>query len=135
MAALSITAGNVVGGVGISQLNGFAGEAITAGQPCYCASDTGLYMKAKDDTAAHAAAVGIALNGAALNQPLFLCTAGPLTIGATVSAGTVYYVGDTAGDITASDVGTGEYVTVLGVATSASVINIKINVSGVAKAA
>ena len=63
MADLTITAANVVKADGAETATETAGEAITAGQTLYRNTDSKLY-KAKDDTAAHAAAIGVALGSA-----------------------------------------------------------------------
>ena len=54
-------------------------------------------------------------------------------LGATLTAGVAFYLSDTPGGICpVADVGTGEYATVLGFATSTTVLNLKIQESGVA---
>jgi hypothetical protein len=59
-------------------------------------------------------------------------TAGTLTLGATMTAGTVYYLSDTPGGICPlADVGAGEYVEVIGVATSTTVMQLILAYSGV----
>jgi hypothetical protein len=58
---------------------------------------------------------------------------GPLTVGATMTAGVAYYLSDTAGGICpVADLATGEYPSVLGIATSTTVLNVNIQTSGVA---
>src|SRR4051812_13410362 len=110
MADLSITANNVVvAGAAVTEA-GTAGETITAGQPVYRDTSTGKYFKADNNGAAEMIrkARGIALNGAALNQPLAIIKSGDLTLGATLTPGTVYYLSDTPGGICPlADVGTG----------------------------
>jgi hypothetical protein len=134
MAAISVTAGNVIPGADARTLWGVAGETITAGQSLYIASATGLLMKADDTTAAKAACVGIALVGASLNQPCQYQTKGLITIGAAVIVATTYVVGDSAGSISPdTDVATtGEFKTIIGVATTTGIINVNILASGVA---
>lgn len=134
MTDISITAANVVAGENSSRDNGSAGEAITAGQPVYKAA-TGKWMLADSNSATAAArkAGGIALNGAALNQPLAVHKAGDITIGGTLTAGVAYYLSDTPGGICpVADVGAGEYVCLLGIAKSASVLSVGIQFPGVA---
>jgi hypothetical protein len=129
MADLSITAANVVAGAGAVTENGSAGEAVTAGQPVYKDPTSNKYMKADSNSATVAArqARGIALNGAALDQPLVIHRAGDITLGAVLTPGTAYYLSDAPGGICPlADVGTGEYVCQLGIAKSASVLAVNI---------
>lgn len=133
MADITITAANVLAGTGARIEEGTAGATITAGMPVYLdSSDNKLKAADANDTAAKAAAVGIALNGASNNQPLKYQVAGPITIGGTVAVGTIYCVSENAGGIAPhTDLGAGEFVTVLGIGISATQIRLAINVSGV----
>jgi len=134
MADISITAANVVAGSNATKESGTAGETITAGQMVYKDS-TGKYMKADNDSATAEArqARGVALHGASNNQPLTIQKAGDVTIGGTLTAGTAYYLSDTAGGICPlADVGSGEYVCLLGLAKSTSVLALDIQFPGVA---
>jgi hypothetical protein len=133
MTALSITAANVIAGTGAITENGTAGATITAGQVVYLASATGKYGLADCNSATAEVRVvrGIALNGAADGQPLRILKQGPITIGATVVAGTAYYAGGTAGEIIpVGDFSTSDYVSQIGIATSTSVIAVNIQNSG-----
>lgn len=135
MADLTITAANVVSGAGAVRESGLAGETITAGQAVYLDTSARKYMKADSNSATAAArqARGIALHAASLNQPLAVQTSGDITIGATLTAGTAYYLSDTPGGICPlADVGSGEYVCLLGLAKSASVLAIDIQFPNVA---
>lgn len=135
MADISITAGNVVAGSNSSRESGVAGEAITAGQAVYLASGTKKWMKADNNAATEEArrALGIALNGASLNQPLQVHRFGDITIGATLTAGSAYYLSDTPGGLSlVADVGSGEYVVLIGIAKSTTVLAVDIQYPGVA---
>lgn len=135
MTDLSITAANVVAGDDATKKEGLAGETITAGQAVYLSSTSHKWMKADSNSATAEAreAIGIALNGAALNQPVEVQTKGQITIGATLTAGTAYYLSDTAGGICPlADVGSGEYVCLLGLAASASLLNLDVQFPNVA---
>jgi hypothetical protein len=135
MADLSITAANVVKQAGARVRAGTAGATITAGQAVYLDTDDGKFKLADADSATSAARVpiGIALNGAADGQPLTVLTRGKVTIGATLTAGTAYYLSDTAGGICpVGDLTTGDYPVFIGIATSTSVIDVNITASGVA---
>ncbi|PDS67960.1 hypothetical protein [Rhizobium phaseoli] len=129
MADLVIVAANVVAGADSTAVNGVAGETITAGKAVYLSSTTKKWMLADSNSATAEArqAKGIALNGASLNQPIAVHKSGDLTIGATLVAGTAYYLSDTPGGICPlADVGAGEYVCLLGLAKSTSVLSVDI---------
>lgn len=134
MADLTVTAANVVADSSASRRTGTAGETIAAGKAVYLSPTTNKWMLADSNsgTAAAKIAGGIALNGAALNQPLVIATRGPVTIGATLTAGTIYALSETPGGIQPyADLGSGENVCILGVAASTSVLNISIQNPGV----
>jgi hypothetical protein len=135
MADLTITAASVLPGTGAKIVEGTAGAAVTAGQVLYLDSSTNTYKLAdcNSATAAVRSPAGIALNGAASGQPVAVQTAGPITIGATLTAGVGYWLSGTAGGIRpVADNTTGDYPVILGLATSTTVINIKIQEAGVA---
>lgn len=136
MVDIVITAANVVAGSGATKTSGTAGATITAGQVVYLDSATTGKWQLADNNSATAAVrqpQGIALNGASLNQPIAVQTEGPITIGGTLVAGVAYYLSDTPGGICpVADLLTGEYPTVLGMATSTTVLDIDIQYSGVA---
>lgn len=135
MVDISITAANVVAGSDSTRTSGIAGEAITAGQAVYLSSTTNKWMLADSDssTAEARRAAGIALNGAALNQPVAVLKAGEITIGGTLVAGTAYYLSGTPGGICpAADIGTGEYVCLIGLAKTTSVLAVGIQFPDVA---
>lgn len=134
MADLVVTAANVVAGSGSSRSTGTAGEAIAAGKAVYLDPTTHKWQLADSNSATVAArkAGGIALNGAALNQPLVVVTDGDVTIGATLTPGVAYYLSDTPGGICpVADVGAGEYVCLLGLARSTTVLGLGIEFPGV----
>lgn len=137
MADLSITAANVQRAAGARTANGTAGATIAAGQVVYLDTAAGTYKLADCDsaTAAVRSPAGIALNSASSGQPVEVLTSGGITIGATVTAGVAYYLSPTAGGICpVADLLTGDYPTIIGIATSASVIDVRIHQSGVALA-
>lgn len=133
MADLTITAANVKAGSNASvDRTGLAGAAVAAGQPVYW--DGSRWQLADDNsvTAAARVAGGIALNGASTDQPLAVLTGGDITIGATLTAGSVYYLSATAGGICpAADLATGQYPCIIGIAKSTTVLNVEINSAGV----
>lgn len=134
MSDLSITAANVISHAGPSGY-GKAGAAVTAGQPIYYDTATYTWKPADNNSATAAARVpgAIALNGAAAGQPVALHGIGEITIGATLTPGVVYYLSDTPGGICpVADLASGEYPTIIGIAKSATVLDVKFQSSGVA---
>lgn len=122
---VSVTAANVVPATGYRYIDGTAGETITAGQTLYFKESDQRYWKADSDsaTAAVRTLAGIALNGASAGQPLRVFLGGNITIGGTVTVGTIYVLSDTAGGIMpAADLETGDYVTIVGIATTSAII-------------
>lgn len=135
MADLSITAANVIAAAAAETENGNLGAAVTAGQVLYKAAADGLWYLADNNsaTAAVRQATGIALNGGGIGQPVRVLRSGPVTIGATMTAGVTYYLSDTPGGICPiADVGTGEYSCIIGIATSTTVLDVRFQYSGAA---
>lgn len=136
MADLSITATSVVKGSNAKTVGGILGETVTAGMAGYKAAATGKWMKSDADSATvEARSVhGIFLNGGAANQPCEVQTSGDLTLGATLTANTPYYLsGATAGGICPiADVGSGEYLVQIGIARTTAILQIDIQATGVA---
>lgn len=137
MADLTITAANVAAGTGASIRHGTAGAAITAGQTVYLDSADSRFKLADCDsaTAALRSPVGIALHAALAGHPLTVLSSGPITIGAPLTVGVAYYLSGNAGGICpVADLATGDYPTIIGIATSATVLDVKLHESGVALA-
>lgn len=135
MAAISITAANVVAGSNATRDTGIAGEAITAGQAVYLAAATNRWMLADTNSATAEARVakGVALNGAAINQPVAVIKEGDLTVNAVLTKGVGYYLGGAPGAIVpVADLTTGDYTCFLGIAKSTTVLAIKVQSAGVA---
>jgi len=108
-----------------------ASVAITAGQAVYVTAADVLALADNDASALTQAAVGIALNSCAADQPCSYATEGDLTMGSIITAGTIYVLSSTAGGIApAADLGAADYVTILGVGKNATTLSVKINVSG-----
>jgi hypothetical protein len=126
-ADLTVTAASVAPGSDAVTVAGTAGEALTAGQAVYRKSADRKWYKAdcNSATAEVRVASGIAATGSAAGQPVVVQTGGSITIGATVTNGTVYFLSGTAGGIRpAADNTTGDYPQAIGIATSASVIKL-----------
>jgi hypothetical protein len=141
MADLTITAASVVAGAGAPTKTGTAGAAIAAGEIVYLdTATTGKWQLADSDAATAEARgltsnVGIALNSAAANQPIVVQTGGPVTLGSVLTAGTAYFLSDTPGKICpVADITGGDYFVLLGLAASASALNLDVQYSGVASA-
>lgn len=135
MVDIVITAANVLASAESVTSEGTAGVAIAAGQVVALDTATGKYVLADSNSAVAGvrSPVGVALHGAAANQPIEFAKSGPVTIGGTLVAGVAYYLSDTPGGIApVADVGTGEYSSILGIATSTTVLKLKIQESGVA---
>ena len=135
MADLSITAANVAAAAGeVSKQEWVAGATITAGQAIYIDSAASNVAKLaqSDGTAAEAEVKGVAMNGASSGQPVIIATSGDIDLGATLTVGEIYVLSQTAGAICpASDLATGDYVSILGVATAADELKIILTNSGV----
>ncbi len=134
MADLTVTAANVVKGSNATIEQGTSGASVTAGQVVYKDAN-GKYQLADSNsgTAIARSPRGIALHAAAANQPLAIHRSGEITIGATMTAGVAYYLSDTPGGICpVADVGSGEYSVILGIAKSTTILDVKIQESGVA---
>jgi hypothetical protein len=137
MADLTVTAAQVIDDPTFVE-KGTAGEAIDAGELVYKdATASGAFKLADcDDSAATAAAYGIAVNTAeASGQPLSVQkTGGEITLGAgaAMTVGEIYLASDTAGKLAPeADISTqGDYVSIIGVAKSASVLTMGILNSG-----
>jgi hypothetical protein len=131
-ADLTVTATSVVQGTVAVTTTGTAGEALTAGQMVYKKAADGRWYKGdcNSATAEVRVAKGVALNGAAAGQPAVVQTAGQVTIGATLTAGTVYYLSGTPGGIRpAADNTTGDYPQAVGMAISTTVLLLDFNLA------
>lgn len=137
MADLSITAANVVKGTGSTIERVTSGATITAGQLVYLDSaDSDKAKLAQGNAAGTSTVYGISLHAALANQPLTVLTAGPCNVGATLAVGQTYVLSAAAagGIAPVSDVSTGEYVSHIGIALSASNLSVLIRNSGIASA-
>ncbi|QQF02893.1 hypothetical protein [Sinorhizobium meliloti] len=135
MADLVLAASDIIAGSNSAQEHGTAGETITAGKSVYKSATTKKWMLADSNSATAAArqAGGIALNGASDGQPITVHKSGDLTVGAVLTAGQAIYLSDTPGGLCPlADVGAGEYVCLLGLAKSTSVLAVDIQFPNVA---
>ena len=129
MADLTITASNLVAGIGATTATGVAGEAIAAGDAVYIdtADNNDLKKCQHDGTAIEANTVGLALATYADTATVTYITEGDLCFGTLLTIGTVYVVSATPGLIAvAADAGAADYLTILGVAKGTAVLSVKI---------
>jgi hypothetical protein len=133
-ADLSITATSVAPSSTATLQQVTFGETVTAGQVLYAHATDGKYYKARGNATGTATPAGIACVGGAANQKgLMVVKDATLTIGATVTSGTVLVLSyATAGgiapvtDLAADDVDT-VYVRVFGVAGASNKISVDFN--------
>lgn len=135
MADLSITAANV-GVKGAAQIDVVqVGEAVTHAQPVYLSTDGKWYKADANVSVTTAAARGITMGIAALDGYVAIVRSGAFNPGATLTVGETYFVSATAGGIApAADVTTGWFPTILGIASSASQLDVNIVRGTVARA-
>lgn len=130
MAALTITAANLVPGADAVFKTNLAGGAIPAGKSVYLDPDDDRLKLADNDAvdAQEHDAVGISVNASAVaGQPVTWIKSGDLAFGAILTKGETYCVGGTAGDIVPrADVTTGDELVILGIASTTS--NLKVGV-------
>lgn len=131
MADIAITASAVVKGSGAQTTTGVAGASITAGMVLYSDTANANVMKPADAnlSALASTVAGIALHAALTGQPITYITAGPLTINAVLTAGKIYVLSatDSAGAIApVADLASGWFTSLLGYASSTTVLNVGI---------
>jgi hypothetical protein len=136
MADLVVVPASVISGSGGSFGSGTAKVVILAGQSIYLDSATSKYDLADNDGAAGTSTVsGIALHAAAVNQPIKFRSSGDINPGAAVTVGELYVLSSTPGGICPiADLGVGDKLSILGVATTTSNISLDIRNTGVTKA-
>lgn len=138
MSDISITAANVLRGSDAKIEHGTFGATITQGQVVYRDAADGKYKLADADnaTAAVRQPRGIALNAGANGQPGTIQLSGDITIGGTLTEGVAYYLSPTTpgGIAPLADIAVGDDYVLLGLAESASVLHLDIQISGVTRA-
>lgn len=135
MADLTITASAVIASSTATTEVGRSGDTLTAGKTVYLDETTGRYELADADGAvALRRTRGITLNGASDGQPMHIIKSGDLTMDG-LTAGVTYYQSPTPGGICPrADVLTGDYVCIIGVAKSTTVLSVDIQYPDVASA-
>ena len=137
MADLSVTAASVAPGTGAQIQTATSGATLTAGQVIYLDTADSNKAKLSDANAGAllAEVAGITVNGAASGQPIRYQKSGSINVGATLTVGQTYINSTNAGGIAPiSDLQTGSYVSILGVATSATNLKLGIINSGTVRA-
>lgn len=129
MADLIQTPASVIQGSPFQSFTGVSGAAITAGQSVYRKNADQKFYPAQANGSQEQAGQyggGIALDSApGAGQYVTILQAGQINLGATLTVGQTYVTSPsgTLGAIAPiSDLGTGNYVTILGVAISASIL-------------
>lgn len=133
MATLTITAANIGVGSSAEIRPVTVGQSTAHGIPLYQDTSDGLWKPADADAEATAKAACISVTSAtASGEDVIAIFTGDLRMGAILTKGTEYYVNTTAGLIgEKSDLGSGDYVTRLGIAKSTSVLDVRPLASGV----
>jgi Rieske Fe-S protein len=122
VADVTITPANVISTATTVMKSGFAGAAVTAGQVVYLDPADGKIKPALATADTTSKAEGIALNGAAVGQPVWYATEGPVNLGSVLVVGKLYVVsGVGAGSIAPStDLAAGWRTSVVGYAATSS---------------
>lgn len=109
------------------------GATISAGQPLYEDSADGEWKLADNDVPATAQVKGIAVTPGVDGGFGVVATGGDIVlVGTTMAIGETYYAGSTPGEIVPDgDLTTGDYVTRLGTASSATLLKLAIQATGV----
>lgn len=122
----AITVGTVSHGSNADLDFGPCSAALSAGDVLY---ESGTDMLAADaDASASAVVKGIAVVDAAAGSSVLYIKSGDIVFtGSPLTTGTEYYLGTTAGTIVPKgDLGSGDYVTLLGIATDANTLRVGI---------
>lgn len=135
---IAVTAGNVVSGSTAQFRSGTAGETLTAGQFVYLKASDNKYYKCDVDATAVGTdanckiAAGVVVVGGAASATVTIQTAGDYICGGTIVPGSVYTLSATAGGfcICTGLIAT-DYVTVVGVGISTTVMHLMIYSTGV----
>ena len=138
MPDLTITAANVKPSGQATQLQQVQfGATVTPGQPVYraVASPNRYFPCDADLSAAAANCAGICVIGGGDGDFGYIVPpGGTIDLGAVMAQGMAYYVSDTAGGIKPqADLGTGDFITYLGNATTTSLLPLRINATSVEK--
>lgn len=134
MADVTFTAASVIKGANAITAQGVAGETITAGLAVYLkASDNRYWIAHCETSVATAAAVGYALNSASAGQQITIQTDGDMTCdNLTLAVAGAVYILSASGKIAPhGDLAADDYITIMGVALSATSFRMALAVSNV----
>ena len=142
MPDISQTAANVAVGASTTPTRTVqAGEAVTQGMPLYTSTDGKVYQCDANDTVAKAACEYIALTPAGVDGyclvalPSSVPERSLINLGATLAVGVPYAVSATKGAIApVSDIIATQFVSVIGIAYSASLLDFQLAIGKTAKA-
>lgn len=138
MADITITAANVIPSSGARRVLKAIDTAVTvtAGQAVYADATSGKLKLADADALASADALGIAETGGGAGQQInVIYEDEAINLGATLVVGETYVVSTTAGGIAPlSDLAAGDFTTVLGIATTAALLKLRVFAGGTARA-
>lgn len=129
MADLTITSAVPVAGSELVYGDGIAGATFAPGLLAYRDATDGYKLKlAITSSQAAAEVVGMALHISVSGQPLRILRGGEVTLGTTLAVGQVYCLsgGSTGLLCPVTDVDSGEYVTIVGVASTTTVLKLNI---------
>jgi len=136
MALLTITASQVVSVSGGTFIDALAAATLTAGDIVYL-NTAGKFSLARNDlTIIEARAIGMALHGASVNQPMRVQTGGIISLGAGAApvSGAVYALASTPGGIwLVSDILAAQQVTLIGLGIGNNQLMLNVVPSGVVK--
>jgi len=132
MADIAITAANVIKGTDAVTKRVTYGATITAGMVLYeLSTDNEWYPVDADDAITENTPLGIALCGGANGQPGIVQTAGTLTCGGTIVAGSAYYCSATTAGSFAPDLpASNDYSTLVGIGKSTTVMKLALTAQG-----
>jgi hypothetical protein len=132
MATLTITAANVGVGAGANVQPFIVGQATNHGKVLYVDASDSKAKPTNVTAAATAKAIGINVSyGSGDGATVLVIQSGPLYLGAILTAGVEYYA-DTSGNIVTKDeLAGGEFITRLGIAISTTVLQVKLDATGV----
>jgi len=131
MADVTVTAASVAASTGAVKSRVTFGATITQGMAVYYDSSANTYKIADCTGAATDAVAGLALSSGVAGQPGFVQSAGNVTFGSDLTAGTVYVLSAAGKICPAADLDLGtDYASVIGVASSATNLVLGIANSG-----
>jgi hypothetical protein len=142
MADITVTAANVALGAQATPTRVVQyGEAVTQGQPLYRATNGKWYRCDANDTAVKAVVGAIAITPGATDAFGIVALPGSsagqslVNLGATLAVGMTYAISTNVGGIRPiTDAGSTEFVSTIGVATTAALLDFQVTVATVARA-